>query len=112
MEHKVAKSPHLQINDKSKLSCPIAHIIRLEAEGNYCKIITKDQNYFIPKTLKPFALVLPSNFIRLHGKHLVNVNFISSFKDNLVYLTNHEVVQMSRRKKGGVVEYLKGNETV
>jgi DNA-binding LytR/AlgR family response regulator len=57
MEHNVAKNPHLQINEKSKLTCPIAHIIRLEAVGNYCKIITKDQSYFIPKTLKRFALV-------------------------------------------------------
>jgi DNA-binding LytR/AlgR family response regulator len=112
MEHNVAKNPHLQINEKSKLTCPIAHIIRLEAVGNYCKIITKDQSYFIPKTLKRFALVLPSNFIRLHGKHLVNVNFISSYNDKLVYLTNHDVLQMSRRKKGGVVEYLKGNGTM
>lgn len=112
MKNTLIQNQVVQINDKSKICCPIVQIIRLEAESNYSKVITEKQNYFIPKTLKHFAQILPQNFVRLHSKHLVNVNFISSYKDNLVYLTNHDVVQMSRRKKGGVVEYLKGNETV
>ena len=106
MDRKLTQSPHLQINDKSKLSCPIAHIIRLEAEGNYCKIITKDKNYFIPKTLKRFALVLPSNFIRLHGKHLINTDFISVLQKNTVVMANSDVVSISRRKKNDALRVI------
>lgn len=97
---------NLQINEKSKISCPIAQIIRLEAESNYCKIITQSQNYFIPKTLKLFSQVLPANFIRLHGKHLVNTLYISEVQGNLVIMTNSDVVSISRRKKNDVLKVI------
>ncbi len=106
MDHSLNHSPHLQINDKSKISCPTSQIIRLEAKSNYCEIITQNQNYFIPKTLKRFDLVLPANFIRLHSKHLVNTEFISVVHKNYVIMTNNDVVGMSRRKKNNAMKVI------
>lgn len=106
MKNTLIQKHHLQINEKSNISCPIAQIIRLEADSNYCKVIAQNQNYYISKTLKLFSKVLPANFIRLHGKHLVNSLYIADIQDNSVIMTNSDVVSISRRKKNDVLKMI------
>jgi two-component system, LytTR family, response regulator len=79
-------------------------ILRVEAISNYCKIFFTDgKSLVVAKLLSWFEEKLGGLcFTRLHRSHLVNMNFIRSYK-NLngaeVVLANNEKLSVSRRKR-------------
>ena len=89
----------LEIYGKSKITCPINKIIRLEAENNYCRIITTNKKYYEVKTLKSFEAVLSAYNVRMHSKHIVNSFLIKKISSETILMINDECVVMSRRNK-------------
>ena len=87
----------------------IRDIIRLEADGSYTSIITKDGKILASKNLKFYEKILPEEvFIRTHQSHLVNKKCIKSIdKDGKLKLTNNDLVPISFRKKSVVRNFLK-----
>jgi two-component system, LytTR family, response regulator len=88
----------------------LAHIVRLEGEGNYTTCVFSDGSYLmVAVTLKRLANRLPDGqFVRLHRKHLVNRQFVKALgpgKTSL-HLTNGDHVAISRRRVGTVVQEL------
>lgn len=88
------------------------NIVRLEADGNYCRLVQKDKSTLvITKTLKEFEQELPSKqFFRSHQSHIVNINFVKKYlrKDGgYILMENGDLVLVSRRKKEGFLEKLK-----
>lgn len=84
-------------------------IIRCEAMGNYTRFFaTRDRRYMISRTLAEYdALLVPHNFIRTHKSHLVNKSQISFVDhDGFVVLKDGSRVEVSRRRKGEVLEAL------
>jgi two-component system LytT family response regulator len=59
-------------------------IIYCEAQGNYSKVVCINNNEFlVTKYLKDIeALLGDKNFVRIHRKYLVNINFICEYAFN------------------------------
>jgi len=76
-------------------------------EGQYSKIVTKDDFYIIHMSLTEFILKFTRDyFIRTHRNYLVNVNKISKVysQDNLILLDNNKNALISRRFKKAFFE--------
>lgn len=103
---------NLQVESESELSLIIptkqgeyqfkaSDIIRCEADSNYTVIYLKNQKRFVAsKTLGDIENMLLSEvFMRIHKSHLVNIRFVTDFKDeNELILKDNSVVQVSRRR--------------
>lgn len=82
----------------------IDEIIRIEADGPYCTIISKNEkNTLVSKPLKSLEeeMAHPS-FFRVHVSHLVNINFVKQLNKEdggTIVLTNGDKIPLSRRKK-------------
>lgn len=84
-------------------------IIRCEALGGYTKFYTTTgKTYLSSRNLGEYDdLLAPHGFLRAHKSHLVNktqVSFIDH--DGFLVLKDSSVVEVSRRKKGEVMEQL------
>lgn len=90
-------------------------IIRLESMSNYTFIYTalSAKPIISSKTLKFFAQKLNSlQFVRTHRSHLVNKLYIKTYvggAEKCLLLTNHEQVEISRRKLKEVLEKMDYN---
>jgi two-component system, LytTR family, response regulator len=86
-------------------------ILRLEADKNYTSIHLIGKRPFLSsKTLKHFDEMLNEfNFIRTHKSHLVNPRYIKQVTHNNQYvlLADGTRIEISRRKKEAVQQYLK-----
>jgi two-component system LytT family response regulator len=87
-------------------------IIRCEADGTYCKIVLMDgSRKLVSRALGEIEkqLEFTNQFVRTHTSHLVNLSHVIrlSTKDGgVVYLSNQELIPLSRRKKKEFVEAL------
>jgi two-component system, LytTR family, response regulator len=91
---------HLQLSD----------IIRVEAEGAYCRVFCNGRQLpiVVAKTLKWFEERLPAElFTRVHHGHLINRGHIASLVGNMIILNNGYSVLISRRKKNNVTRLLR-----
>jgi len=88
---------------------PIDDIVRLEADGAYTTIITRDKRIVASKNIKHYENILPEDiFIRPHQSHLINKNFIGEInKNGKLLLINNEEVPVSFRKKSMIRNLLK-----
>ncbi|MBZ0200212.1 MAG: LytTR family DNA-binding domain-containing protein [Ignavibacteriaceae bacterium] len=107
------KTASIELPIKSeKLVLPAAHgfdvlviddIIRLEADGCYTKVITKEGKHkFVSRTLKDFEDTLPKeNFFRVHKSSLINLKYIKDYSNlsgNYVTMIDGSKIEISRRK--------------
>jgi len=111
MEGLLGRMDHL-LNAKEKISLPtnegvafveVRDIIRCEADSNYTKVVCKERNYLVSKTLKELEELLSSNnFFRVHHSHLINLKYIEMYhrgKGGVVVMTNGDHVDVSRSRK-------------
>lgn len=104
--------------DKGKITIPLENklifldpkdIVFCKSDGNYCKINTKAQTYFISKTLKYVEELLPKvGFYRIHQSYIINLKNIKSFDKttNYVMLDNTKELPVSRSKRRDFLEHL------
>lgn len=88
-----------------------SEIIRLEGEGNYTQFyLTGERKYLSAKTMKEYEeILLQHNFLRIHKSHLVNKNFIDSYKnEGSVLLKDKTILPVSRQRKQEVAAVLRG----
>lgn len=89
----------------------IDDILRLEADGCYTTIVSKDKNSVISRTLKDFEASLPKEyFFRIHKSHLINLKYIkdySNFSGNFVTMSDGSKVEISRRKTPEFIQRVK-----
>ncbi|MES2379436.1 MAG: LytTR family DNA-binding domain-containing protein [Bacteroidota bacterium] len=82
---------------------PLTRIIRLEADTYCTKIVTTDKTYVIAKNLGHYEKLLPEHsFLRVHNKHIVNLNFIHIINCKghwCVELVDKTVLQVSDKKQ-------------
>jgi two-component system LytT family response regulator len=85
-------------------------ILRLEADKNYtCIHLLGKKPFLSSKTLKHFDEMLAEfNFLRTHKSHLVNPKYIKQVSHNnqFVLLTDGSQIEISRRKKDIVHQFL------
>lgn len=80
-----------------------SNIIRIESSSNYSKIyFTNEKPLLVAKILHWFEDQLPGEmFCRIHRAHLVNREHVTQiFESSKLVLSNGELIQISRRKKG------------
>lgn len=85
-------------------------IIRLEGENNYTRFFfTSKKKTMVPRTLKEFEEILSGHgFIRVHRSHLVNKKYVTqTTADSYLIMTDQSKVEISRRRRKGVMEFLK-----
>lgn len=89
----------IQINDSLFLKkddhferVVINEVMFLEADGNYTTIHTKTGRYLYSVVLKNIERKFPINqFLRVHRSYVVNINAISGFEGNLLFIEDHKI---------------------
>ncbi len=87
----------------------IEQIIRLEANGNYTQVFTRDDKMILSsKTLGEFEEILPrQQFIRVHNSHMVNIQCVSKYlrtKNGCLELIDGAQIPISAQRKKEVTE--------
>ena len=87
----------------------LSDIVRLEAEDNYTHFILKTGNKITAsKTIKAYEdTLLRLNFVRVHKKHIVNMNYMKTYikgEGGYLILENGETIEVSRRKKASLMD--------
>lgn len=90
---------------------PVSEIIRCEAKINYTDIfLTGNRKFTVSRTLKEFESLLgEQHFFRIHAAHLVNLNFIKSYKrgkGGTVKLEDNTELEVSTRRKEAFLKKL------
>jgi two-component system, LytTR family, response regulator len=87
-------------------------IVRLEADNNYTHFMLKNnEKITASKTIKAYEeVLLKLNFVRVHKKHIVNMNYMKTYvkgEGGYLVLENNETVEVSRRKKTAMLDILR-----
>lgn len=84
-----------------------AEIIYVEAQGDYLKIVTKNEHFVTLSTMKSFEehLVIPE-FLRVQRSFIVNVSAIQSFSGHTIELDNGKSISISVSKKDELFKIL------
>ncbi|WP_353097909.1 LytR/AlgR family response regulator transcription factor [Empedobacter brevis] len=84
-----------------------AEIIYIEAQGDYLKIVTKNEHFVTLSTMKSFEehLVIPE-FLRVQRSFIVNVSAIQSFSGHTIELDNGKSISISVSKKDELFKIL------
>ncbi len=85
----------------------LSEIVRLEAADNYTHFILKNaERITASKTIKSYEAVLKDfNFVRVHKRHIVNMNYIKTQargEGGYLILENGDKVDIARRKKNNL----------
>lgn len=85
-------------------------VVRIQSISNYSKLFFSDgKTLVVAKVLCWFeehdSLC---SFVRIHRTHLVNMNYIKSYKAGSLFLHNGEIIVVAKRKKACVVKRLNG----
>jgi len=88
-------------SNKKLITIAVEDIIRIEADGDYSKLVTDTQTYLSNYGISKLEEKLNSNtFIRIHRSSIININFIKSAdkypSSYDVVMTNGDVVRVSR----------------
>lgn len=113
----------LEINLSNKSLCytnkgetyriPYKDILYIEKSlnDNICNIITKNNNYFIRKTIIELEKILSDDiaFIKTHRSCIVNIRNIKSvdFEKNTIFFENNKINLISRTQKRKLKERIK-----
>jgi two-component system LytT family response regulator len=84
-------------------------IIRISAEGNYCKIFClNNQTYTITKQIHDIEYKLPpDSFCRVHNSHIVNIRHIKEYvkgRGGYLIMADRSQVDVSHRRKDEFLE--------
>jgi len=90
----------------------IGDIVRMQGDNNLTQFILSDgRKFWATKTIKSYAEYFESfNFFRIHKKHIVNLNFISSVikkGDGQVVMKGGTKIKVAKRRKTSFMNLLK-----
>lgn len=96
------------VKDKEKMvRINVADILYVNAERNYCSIVTAEKKYMLSVNLKTFESKASSaSFVRIHRSYLVNLFKIDQLDDNYVFF-NNESLPISKSYKKELTSKLK-----
>jgi len=64
------------------LPVPVERIVRIEAEGDYVMVHTRERSYLVRLRLQDLESRLGDRFLRVHRSHLVNLDHVKVFEHN------------------------------
>ncbi len=59
-------------------------ILYVEAERNYCRVVTKEKDYLLTMPMKSLEDKLPPNFQRIHRSHIINLTAVDAIDESTV----------------------------
>lgn len=104
----------LALTTKEDIVCiEIEDLIRLEADSNYTFAYIKNSGKtIVSKTLSFYEpLLVEYNFVRIHNKHLVNLNYFKRYirgRGGVLELDDGTQLDVSTRRKKDLLKSLKG----
>ena len=70
----------------------LKEILFLQADNNYCTIITKSERFIYSMVLKKIEAHLPINqFLRVHRSYVVNINSVNGFEGNMLFIGEKKI---------------------
>lgn len=95
------------VRDKNRMvRLPLADILYVEAERNYCKLKTKQKDFLLSVPLKTFEERAASDcFMRIHRSYLANISQIDGFDENYLFF-GEDHIPMSKSYKSAVLSKL------
>lgn len=102
-----SETNELYINiDRRLVKITIPEILVIEANGDYIKIKTEQQNFIVHSTLKKIEQKLPStNFLKVHRSYIINIKKIIDIEDNSI-LINQDIIPVSRANRAELMQRL------
>ncbi len=86
---------------------PLTDILCIEADNNYCTVYTKSERFVYAVVMKKIEAQLhKTNVIRTHRSYIVNVNQVSGFEGNLLFVGTHKI-PVSKSQKEQVFKLFK-----
>jgi DNA-binding LytR/AlgR family response regulator len=84
----------------------LEEILFVEADRNYCHIVTSKQTYLLTATLKVMHDKLPSSiFVRVHRSYIVNITQLDIVAESHVEI-NRKVIPLSKSYKESLLRHL------
>ena len=83
-------------------------ILYVEVEGEYCKVVTNDDEYLVKTSMRQLKELIQANMIQIHRNYIVRSNAIESInlQDKLVEINGLEL-PISRRYKQNLLKCIK-----
>ena len=93
---------------KGTVVIPAEQIIRIQSLSNYSKLFFNDGKTLVASKILGWFEEQNSlcSFVRVHRTHLVNINYIKSYKAGTLFLQNGEVIAVAKRKKACLAKRL------
>ena len=96
-------------NKDQYLIIRIEEVLRLEADGNYCLIVTtKGAQHISTKSLQYYESRLPAHrFVRVHHSHIINIDEVKTLirqKHLTIKLNNNDEIPVSVRRYKELVD--------
>jgi len=71
---------------------PVENIVRVNADRAYSKIFTTDRSFTFTGSLNTISKQLTDpSFVRVHRSHLVNINKITAYEGNTIYIDDIDI---------------------
>jgi DNA-binding LytR/AlgR family response regulator len=98
----------LFVRDHDKMvKVPIADILYIEAERNYCRIYSTSKEYLLVLTLKEMEEKLPNHhFIRIHRSYIINLSHIKEVSTSNLIVAE-KLLPISKSYKDELLKRLK-----
>ena len=83
-------------------------VLFIEVEGEYCKIVTEEQEYLVKTSMRQLSELIQINMIQIHRNYTVKISAISTINlQNKVVEINGVELPISRRYKQNLLEHIK-----
>ena len=93
-------------SDKKHTQVKLVNILFIEASGNYCKVVLKENQILIREKISDVIEMLPSDkFMQVHKSFIVAKENIDNVMGNIIEIRKHKV-PIGKFYKIKVVEYL------
>lgn len=93
---------------KSYHQVELKNILFAESTGNYCKVVTLDDEIVIREKISDFIKLLPSqDFFQVHKSFIVSKSHIKSIEGNRIFIANNEI-PIGKHFKANVNNLLSG----
>lgn len=74
-------------------------IIYIESHGRQKFVTTGSDTIILNQSFDEITELLPDNFVRCHNAFIINLNYISAYKNDNIVITNGKIIPIGRKYK-------------
>lgn len=75
------------------------NIIYIESHGRQKFVTTQNETFIVNLSFDEFDKLLPEYFSRCHNAFIINLNYISNYKNDNIVITNGKIIPVGRKYK-------------